>query len=224
MPTPCRNKTPAKKQAPAKPSRKSKLGVEDLTEDMSALALTLKLDHGFKFPTYPYSYREGNKQVIKVDTFAMCNGPESLVHAKVLPGGRRLSWLFGSPRWFAEADTLRRQMGNDYHEDHVQVQARLSQVTYPVARSQNARKTLMEGEAQIVELPFKCIEGDIRPKWGQWDKMGQRINRHKKFLISMTLKVTSEYSYVTNVTEEDDEFEIFEDYPDDEEDENHAMN
>ena len=60
-------------------------------------------------------------------------------------------------------------------------------------------------DCQIV-LPFKCVEGDYWPHWGNWATKGvQRVNRHKQYQKCVTFQLVSVEDLLEKVAEAQEE-------------------
>jgi hypothetical protein len=60
------------------------------------------------------------------------------------------------------------QLGNNFNENDALVQSCNATVVQPVQRMASGRDRFQVGDVQIVNLPFKCVEGDYAPQWGDW--------------------------------------------------------
>ena len=93
-------------------------------------------------------------------------------------------------------------MGDSFSETSARNQARSQQVTHYVNQKYPAREKTIEGDPQIINLPFKCIEGDLIAEWGSWAEGRERFHgqryKHQQFSVLLSFKVTS----VGNYTEE----------------------
>ncbi len=110
-------------------------------------------------------------------------------------------------------------MDINWDESHHRVQARAQQVTHLVNKKYSHRDRWIEGEPEVVDLPFKCVEGDLNVTWGYWPNKMKKIARHQQFLPSMTIKVVSVENYATQLEEE-----VFAVYSDDDNDDNDDEN
>jgi hypothetical protein len=45
-------------------------------------------------------------------------------------------------------------------------------VIQPIHMHTSGLERWVMGEAQVLDLPFKCIEGDVVPHWGNWRTAG----------------------------------------------------
>ena len=77
-----------------------------------------------------------------------------------------------APKWFFEEGYLRTLMGPDWSEDHARVQSRDEMVVQPIRMRSSGLERWVMGDAQVLDLPFKCIEGDIAPHWENWRTAG----------------------------------------------------
>ena len=73
-----------------------------------------------------------------------------------------------APKWFFKEGYLRTVMGADWSEDHACVQSRDEMVIQPIRMRSSGLECSVVGEAQVFDLPFKYIEGDVAPHWGNW--------------------------------------------------------
>ena len=124
------------------------------------------------FPWSKYKEKDGAKDIVHVE-FQTCNLPTSYLRlAKVLPGGMKFATCMAAPKWFFEEGYLRTVMGADWSEDHARVQSCNEMVIQPIRMRTSGLERWVMGEAQVLNLPFKCIEGDVVPHWGNWRTAG----------------------------------------------------
>ena len=105
--------------------------------------------------------------------FQVSNLPTSYLRlAKVLPSGMKFATCMAAPKWFFEEGYLRIVMGGDWSEDHVCFQSRNEMAIQPICMCTSGLEHWVMGEAQVLDLSFKCIEGDVGPHWGNWCTAG----------------------------------------------------
>ena len=103
----------------------------------------------------------------------MCQPPHILPHdLKVLPGGMKFAVCMAAPKWFFEEGYLHTLLGAEWNENHACVQSRDEMVVQPIRMLASGLERYVMGEAQVIRLPFKCIEGDVVPHWGNWCTAG----------------------------------------------------
>ncbi len=163
---------PARGRSPKKPKEKDE--VEELAENLQQSAVVTKssppacYSFSYKFPMTWNTAIDGTKEIVYLDFQSVNLPPNFLRMAKVLPGGTRFGLLMGSPRWFYEEGYLMAQLGNNFNENDARVQSRNATVVQPVRRMASGSDRFQVGDMQIVNLPFKCVEGDYAPQWGDW--------------------------------------------------------
>jgi hypothetical protein len=106
-----------------------------------------------------------------------------------------------APKWFFEEGYLCTVMGGDWSEDHAHVQSCNEMVIQPICMHTSGLERWVMGEAQVLDLPFKYIEGDVVPHWGNWctagvedigvtDAMGEH-QVHMQFQHTMSFRLVS---------------------------------
>ena len=120
----------------------------------------------------------------------------------------------GSPKWFFEEGYLVTLLGTDYDENSARVQSREATVVQPIRKSASGMNRFVPGDVQIVDLPFKCVEGDYAPKWGSWRTRGMEdvaIDNpdptqppiiHIQFQRSVTFELVSVHDKVERLVQE----------------------
>ena len=157
-------------------SKKSpkKDSVDDVIDMLETTALASSANYSctYTFPWSRHREKDGVKDIVHLE-FQLCNLPTSYLRlAKVLPGGMKFATCMAAPKWFFEEGYLRTVMGNDWSEDHARVQSRNEMVIQPIRMRTSGLEHWVMGEAQVLDLPFKCIEGDVVPHWGNWCTAG----------------------------------------------------
>ena len=72
----------------------------------------------------------------------------------------------GSPKWFFEEGYLVTQLGNNYDKNSACVQSCEATVVQPIRKTASGMNRFVVGDVQVVNLPFKCVEGNYAPNWG----------------------------------------------------------
>eukprot|EP00956_Cyclotella_meneghiniana_P042135 scaffold248376_cov125-Cyclotella_meneghiniana.AAC.1 len=201
----------AKKPAASLKKANAKSPAKVLEERMSEMNLSDKSSgKGTSFsmtaPKLAYEVREGNRNVAYYELLAVV-GKEFLRHCKVLPGGLKLSVLFGYPRALVSERASRKILaaeGIAFHANHARVVARATQVEHVVNSTYELEEDILEGDPQVVSLNFKCEEGPIngdRVTWMKWRKKGGRVvvdgRVHQQYYDIMIIKVVSQETYKT---------------------------
>ena len=192
-------------RTPKKTAAAKKTPTKVLEEKMSKLNLTEKKGSGTSFKLQ-YEVREGNKQVAYYEMLT-CVGSDFLRHCKVLPGGMKLSVLFGYPRALASERASRKILeaeGIAYNPDLARVAARATQVEHVVNNLYDLEEDILDGEPQVVDLKFKCEEGPLtgrRVSWFKWRKKGGNVTVdgrvHMQYYDIMIIKVVSQETFTT---------------------------
>ena len=157
-------KTAARLRTTSKKSPK-KESIDDVTDRLERTALASSANYSctYVFPWSKHKEKDGVKDIVHVE-FQTANLPTSYLRlAKVLPGGMKFATCMAAPKWFFEEGYLRTVMGNDWSEDHARVQSRNEMVIQPIRMRTSGLERWVMGEAQVLDLPFKCIEGDVVP-------------------------------------------------------------
>ena len=113
----------------------------------------------------------------------------------------KFATCMAAPKWFFEEGYLRTMMGADWSEDHACVQSCNEMVIQPICMHTSGLEHWVMGEAQVLDLPFKCIEGDVVPHWGNWrtagveditvtDEMGDQ-EVHMQYQCTMSFRLVS---------------------------------
>ena len=200
----------AKKPAASLKKATKKSPATGLEEHMSEMNLSSSVGKGTSFsmtaPKFVYEVREGNKLVAYYELLSVV-GPELLRHCKVLPGGLKLSVLFGVPRALVSERASRKILaaeGIAFDANHARVIARATQVEHVVNSTYELEEDILEGDPQVVSLNFKCEEGPLngdRVKWIKWRKKGGRVmidgRAHQQYYDIMIMKVVSQETYKT---------------------------
>ena len=163
-------KTRKSSRSPKKPTRTEVEEIDVMVNDFNKVSLK-KVKHydlSYRFPMQLYTAQDGTKEIVHL-SFQVMNLPRSFLRmAKVLPGGMKFGLLMGSPKWFFEEGFLVSALGGDWNEDHARVQSRNASVVQPIRRSASGLERFLPGDVQVIDLPFKCIEGEHTPQWGDW--------------------------------------------------------
>jgi hypothetical protein len=122
-----------------------------------------------------------------------------------LPRGTQLSLLlFGYPRVLASERAYKKFLNQarvPYDPNLARVVAHSSQVTHFVNKNFEESATQLDGDPQVVNLPFKCPEGDVPSDpmiWVNWliEKYVRYKNtQHKQFINIMIVRLNSVASY-----------------------------
>ena len=205
--------TAAHKMAPKKGTRSttrtSKSPHKDTSVDVVATLLdttSIASDPNFsctyRFPFSRNKAKDGIKDIVFLE-FQSVNLPTSYLRiAKVLPGGMKFAVCMAAPKWFFEEGYLRTLLGAEWNENHARVQSRDETVVQPIRMLASGLERYVMGEAQVIHLPFKCIEGDVSPHWGIWRTPGVEditmtdpatgvATVHMQFQRTMTFRLTS---------------------------------
>ncbi len=163
-------KTRKSSRSPKKPTRPEVEEIDVVVNDFNKVSLK-KIKHydlSYRFPMQLYTAQDGTKEIVYL-SFQVMNLPKSFLRmAKVLPGGMKFGLLMGSPKWFFEEGFLVSALGGDWNEDHARVQSRNASVVQAIRRSVSGLERFLPGDVQVIDLPFKCIEGEHTPQWGDW--------------------------------------------------------
>ena len=198
MPTPKKKAT-----TPASNKKKAVPAVDDVIADFTKLStISTKPDFSYHCPVFGYHFKEGQKHVIYFDVHYPSCPKDNLKYLKVLPGGRQVAFLVACSKKHTKEKVLKAQMGREYDPASARAEARAMQITHYVNTKYPARENSVAGDPQIVDLPFKCVEGNLEAHWcldaeGMDAVMGKRFH-HQQFSILMHFKVVS----VENYTEE----------------------
>jgi hypothetical protein len=177
--------------------------VDDVMEQLENTTLASSANYSctYVFPWSQHREKDGVKDIVHVE-FQTANLPTSYLRlAKVLPGGMKFATCMAAPKWFFEEGYLRTLMGADWSEDHARVQSRNEMVIQPIRMRTSGLERWVMGEAQVLDLPFKCIEGDVVPHWGNWrtagveditvtDEMGNQVV-HMQYQRTMSFRLVS---------------------------------
>jgi hypothetical protein len=99
-------------------------------------------------------------------------GPDCLRHYKVLPGGQQLSVLFGYPQSLAYGRASRKFFeagGTAFNTNLAHVTASATQVEHVVSSTFDLEETLLDGDPQVIDSPFKCEEGLVETVQKGWE-------------------------------------------------------
>ena len=204
MPTPKPTRKTSNKAA------KSNDPVMQLAESLAKTSINCAFS--YSCPKVLFTCRDGNKDAAVFELHAPLP-KEYMKHVKVLPGGMKLSVLFGYPKVLASERAHRKMLamqGINYDPNLARVAARSSQVTHLVFSKFGESEDHIEGEPQIVPLRFKCPEGHVTSEnilWMSWpiEKTVLYKNaRHKQFLNIMAIKLNSERTYATERAEQNE--------------------
>ena len=198
--TPKKPASSAKKVASGK---KQKDPVLELATKLAKQKLDSNCDFSFQCPKLMFTCRDRNRSAC---VFEMLSALPSdwLKHCKVLPGGNQLSILFGYPRVLASERCHRKlitQNGNVFDEHSARAMARSTQVTHFVESNHPDHPTMIDGDPQVLNLPFTCVEGEVPGAnlcWVAWptDKIVTYRNRdHKQFLNILCIKLESIHTF-----------------------------
>lgn len=198
--TPKKPASSAKKAASAK---KQKDPVLELATKLAKQKLDSNCDFSFQCPKLMFTCRDRNRSAC---VFEMLSALPSdwLKHCKVLPGGNQLSILFGYPRVLASERCHRKlvtQNGTVFDEHSARAMARSTQVTHFVESNHADHPTMIDGDPQVLNLPFTCVEGEVPGAnlcWVAWptDKIVTYRNRdHKQFLNILCIKLDSVHTF-----------------------------
>ena len=155
------------------------------------------------YPKFSITAAEDDKDVAFIELLAV-SGKSLLRHCKVLSGGDKLSVLFGYPRELASERANKKflkSIGVTYSESLTRVAARSTQVGHDVNTNYDHQDKLLEGDPQLISLPFKCIVGGVPGpdmawfKWYKGEKVKVGDKEHKQFYDVMLIKVVSQASY-----------------------------
>lgn len=192
--------TPKKPSSARKSSTKEATSIESLTSDLSKMSMTNKLKPNFTYhlPVIPFHYKNNTKHIIEFLVHYPTSAPQNLKYCKVMPGGIKVAFLIDFPTWPTGKKLLEKQMGAAYREDSARVQARLQQVTHRVTDTYPAGESI-HGDPQVIDLPFKCVEGDVKTDFlmtaeGMHKQPGKKHN-HQQFQVYFHFKVESADDY-----------------------------
>ena len=92
------------------------------------------------------------------------------------------------------------RLGTKYNPNHIHVQSCSSQVGHYNSIFEEHEDEL-DGDPQIVNLPFKCIEGALfgnNALWTKWHKKGGAVDFnnhcHEQFYNIMLMRVESQHT------------------------------
>ena len=200
-------KMPSKKDTRSTRNNKSPQkdnSVDDVTKilDTTSIASGPNFSCTYQFPFSKNKAKDGVKDILFLE-FQAVNLPTSYLRiAKVLPGGMKFAICMAAPKWFFEEGYLRTLLGTDWNENHARFQSCDEMVVQPIRMLASGLEHYVIGEAQIIHLPFKCIEGDVSPHWGIWRTPGVEditvtdpatgvATVHMQFQRTMTFRLTS---------------------------------
>ncbi len=205
------SRTPTR--TPKKSTVKSKT-TDDLTDQLSKTSLKDNSDgtnFSQSFAKLHFTFREGAKDVAIYEVLTISDS-SMLRHCKVLPGGQKLSILFGYPRELASERASRKiltLLGIQYDTTLARVTSRSSQVGHFINSKFEHTEEQLEGVPQIINLPFKCVEGSLPGgdvTWLKWRKKGRSVQYngvlHQQFYDIMLVKVISQHSYAVELGEQ----------------------
>jgi hypothetical protein len=69
------------------------------------------------------------------------------------------------PKHFTSQSALRDELGSLWEPDSAIAQAHAQQITHFIAKTYPCREDFIPGNRQVINLPFKWIEGDLKVKW-----------------------------------------------------------
>lgn len=228
MPT---KKTPPRAAAAAAATPKKKpsvtASVEDLATDFSKINVNkVQPDFSYHCPVIPVHYKKGVKHLIKYDVMYPSVNSACLKYCRVLPGGKQVAFLIAMPRWPTSEAFLKEELKGSWHADDALVQARSQQITHFVNKTIPARENFISGNPQIIDLPFKCVEGDVKVSWYYsplvMPKIKGRKNSHQQFSIVMQFSVESLDQYARDFKNND--FEMVGSFSESDEDTTNNMN
>lgn len=205
-----KTKTPPKKPAAgaANSAKKSSSSIDDLTATISKASINERAGMNFDFisPKLQFTYRNNTKDLAVYEVLTTM-GSNELRHVTVLPGGDRVSLLFGYPRLLSTERFNRKvleHVGIKYDSNLAQVTQRSTQVGHQINTLYEPHETLLDGEPQIIPLPFKCLEGPIPDgdiTWFRWYKgkkedVEYKGSMHKQFFNVMIFHTISQHTYI----------------------------
>lgn len=201
-------KTRARK---SKSPKKTDSAVEDLEKGVEAATLSDDAVHDW-LPTYVFPFRggersrAGSKDIIHYH-FQVVNIPKDhLISSKVLPGGMQFEVQFGCPEWFFEEGFLEKILHPAYDPNHARVITSHASVVQKVRKTKGTHAKMVVGPPQIINLPFRCIEGDVTPYWGQWQTNGmpqfadEHGVFHTQFQLTVSFSLTSVHDNLHRAT------------------------
>jgi hypothetical protein len=175
---------------------------------MSKTSITEKSGMSFDFncPRLQFTFRKETKDVAVYEVLTTM-GSNDLRHLTVLPGGDRLSLLFGYPRILSSERFSRKvleHVGITYDTNLALVVQRATQVGHEINTRFEPHETLLDGEPQVIQLPFKCLEGPVADgdiTWFRWykgkqDDVEYKGRMHKQFYNVLIFHVKSDHTYV----------------------------
>eukprot|EP00956_Cyclotella_meneghiniana_P024430 scaffold49001_cov77-Cyclotella_meneghiniana.AAC.1 len=194
--------------------------MDDLVADIAKLNMnSMAPDFNYHCPVTPYHYKEGLKHLIAFDVQFPSVPKENLKYLRVEPGGKQVAFLIASPKFYTQEKVLKQQLGHAYKEDSARTAARYMQVTHPANKKYPGRENFIEGKPQVINLPFKCVEGDLKPVWNYWaegqEKLEGKKYVHQQFAINLHFEVESVGSY-TQVYEDDNKNILMDDFVEEE--------
>ena len=80
------------------------------------------------------------------------------------------------PKWKTSEMVLKADLGSTWDPAHVRVAARSQQIMHMVNKTFPPYcEKVIEDAPQVIDLPFKCIEGDLIVNWCYWaEGMGKQ--------------------------------------------------
>ena len=198
-------------QTPKKSTGKSKT-TDDLADQLSKTSLKDNSDgtnFSQSFAKLHFTFREGAKDVAIYEVILIS---DSSMLCHYLPGGQKLSILFGYPRELASERASRKiltLLGIQYDTTLARVTSRSSQVGHFINSKFEHTEEQLEGVPQIINLPFKCVEGSLPGgdvTWLKWHKKGRSVQYngvlHQQFYDIMLVKVISQHSCAVELGEQ----------------------
>ena len=196
------------------PTRTPKKAVKaKTTNNIARLGRTSLKDHGTNFSQsfarLHFTFREGAKDLAIYEVLAI---DQSLLrHVKVLPGGQKLSIMFEYPQKLASKRASRMildRLGTEYNPNHIPVQSGSSQVGHYINSNFKEHKDQLEGDPQIIKLPFKCIEWAHSGNNAMWMKRRKKggdldfNNCHHEHFSTQLVRVESSHTYAVESTQD----------------------
>jgi hypothetical protein len=112
-----------------------------------------------------------------------------LKYCRVLPGGRQVGFLIAMPKHFTSQSALRDEIGiHLFDPDSAIALAHAQQVAHFVSKTYPGREDFIPGNPQVIDLPFKCGEGDLKVKW-HYDPTNMTRSRVPSIVISSFLSL-----------------------------------
>jgi hypothetical protein len=88
--------------------------------------------------------------------------------------------------------------GTAFDPNLARITARATQVEHVVNSTFDSEETLLDGDPQVIDLPFKCEEGPLSGEnaaWLNWCKKGGSVqyggHQHQQFFNIFQIKVVS---------------------------------